>query len=177
MKHNILIVLALLFIVSFSSCESDNEESSEENWMPLEIGNYWKKGEYVRSEVVDTVRIDGDLFYKIDMRLSLDELGTMYLRIDENQNLIEKFPNNLGYQSLRAKFDIELGDTFYQNDNNPGSDFLGTLMERTDSIMTFRFQRVNHPTLTDEHTDVYINGLGWWYDWDEVKIGDDVYFF
>ena len=177
MKHHVLIVLALLFIVTFTSCESDNEASSEENWLPLEIGNYWKKGEYVLYEVVDTVRIDGDLFYKIQMQFSYDEGGTKYLRIDENQNLIEKFPNNPGTQSLRAKFDIELGDTFYQNDNNPGSDFLGTLMERTDSIMSFRFQRVNHPTLTDEHTDIYINGLGWWYDWEEIKIGEDVYFF
>lgn len=180
-----IIIISIVFLTIGCSNESDSpfeeEEgtfNSEESFLPMHIGNYWKNDENNYIEIIDTLRIQGDLYYKFHQLIGGDMRGISYLRIDSNQNLIERFIDNSNNISdnifTHAKFDAEIGSTFWTLNDQSVNDFKATVIIKDSTLRTFEFQVIYHPNLNDKHTKTYIKGLG--YDvFDEVKINGEIF--
>ena len=153
-----------------------NPEISEESFLPMHIGNYWKNNEENFTEIMDTLRIQGDLYYKFYSLIGGDGFGTRYLRIDENQNLIERYPKYPDSEYLHAKFNAQLESTFWTRNDQSVNDFRVMVTEKHDATRTFEFQRMYHPNAKDKHSVTYIKGLGWG-NYKEIQINGDIFKF
>jgi hypothetical protein len=144
--------------------------------MPLQIGNYWRVNDENYTEIQDTVRIKGRLFYKIYSLIGGDAIAEDYYRIDENQNLISSSPRYPDYQYIKAKFGANVGDSFQTLGDKDVNDYKVTVVEKTPSSMTFSFDMIYHPNLKGHpHTVTYLKGLAWKGNWKEIRINGKVY--
>ncbi|WP_405569322.1 hypothetical protein [Winogradskyella sp. Asnod2-B02-A] len=170
--------LNFIFLIILFSCSNDDDTSlnSEESFLPMHIGNYWKVDEENFTEIVDTVRIQENLYYKFHSLINGDAFGIQYLRIDDSQNLIESFPNNPNFKYIHAKFNAQLGSTFWTINDQSVNDFKATVIEKENSSRSFEFQRIYHPNLNDTHIKKYIRGLGW-NNFNEIKIDGNIFNF
>lgn len=184
MKTQSLIILtAVLF--SFIGCDSDSEGDPKladniqyfsDSFLPMEIGNYWKINEDNYIEIVDTIRIKGDLFYKFYSLTGGDASGTKYLRIDNENNLIEKSPVLPSWEYIHAKFNAPVGDKFYTLSDSSVNDYEVTLSFKDDTSVKFTFKMVYHEILKgQEHIVAYKKGLGFDDRWKEVSISGTIY--
>jgi hypothetical protein len=172
-------IIALGVLIFLSSCSKpDNNISNPANdsFLPMSIGNYWKNNDENYTKITDTLRIQGDLYYKFNSLIGGDAISIAYLRIDENLNLIESYPDNPDFKYIHAKFNAQLGSTFWTIDNQSVNDFKATMIEKEESSRAFEFQRVFHPNAKDKHIVKYIRGLGW-NNFKEIKIGEDIFNF
>ena len=178
---------AIFFILAFGfmACDNDadpNPESklrySSESFLPMEIGNYWKinKDNYI--EITDTLRIDGDLFYKFYSLTGGDAVGRQYLRIDSENNLIEKSPMYPSWEYVHAKFNLTMGEKFYTLGDSSVNDYEVTVDFKDEAIMNFSFDAIYHPHLRGHaHIVSYEKGLGYVSHWKEVSISGTIYNF
>jgi hypothetical protein len=174
--------LSFVFLIMVSCIRNENDSSSlkmkEDSYFPLHIGDYWKIDDQNKTEVKDTVRIDGKLFYQLYSIVGGDATSTVYFRLDEDNNLIEGYPEDPSAQYLHAKFDAAVGETFYTLNDKTINDYLVTVKSKSDSSMVFEFDMVYHPNLKGQkHTVEYIKGIGRKDIWKEVRINGIVYKF
>src|SRR5690349_20495773 len=107
-----LLILPLIVIsMLVASCEKQpmlvDKTSSSESFLPMEIGNYWRKGDRSYIEIQDTVRINMNLFYKF-YSVDGDTFSIRYLSVDEHNQLWESGPSGSGHEVLLAKFDANV---------------------------------------------------------------------
>src|SRR3982751_758253 len=85
----ILISLAIL------SCQKNKAQNkAADSFLPMQIGNLWYMNAQSYTEIKDTVRINKKLFYKFYSLVGGDAVSTVYLRIDEQNKLIEGYPDS-----------------------------------------------------------------------------------
>jgi hypothetical protein len=156
----------------------DSIKFASDSFLPMNIGNYWLLNNENYTRITGTIRIDGNLFYEFYSLIGGDAIGVQYLRIDENNNLIEKSPNNSNWNYLHAKFNSNVGDTFYTlNDKSINDCLVSVIYKNTDTIK-FAFDNVYHPTLKGQkYFKAYIRGVGFEGNWSEVRINKYVYRF
>ena len=154
--------------------DEDSSGNNGESFLPMHIGNYWKINEDNYTEIIDTLRIQGELYYKFYSLIGRDGILIQYLRIDNNQNLIRSHPDYPDHKSIQAKFNASLGSKFWTRNDQTVNDFRVTVIEKEDYLRTFEFQMVYHPILRDTHRKTYIRGLGW-NNYNEIKIEDNIY--
>ncbi|WP_207421363.1 hypothetical protein [Desertivirga brevis] len=175
-------ILFLLSIVTavFTSCQKDVYQSpltpESDSFMPLQIGNYWRVDSQNFSEIQDTVRIKGQLYYKMFSLTGGDAMSEDYLRIDANNNLISSSPRFPEIQYIRARFGANVGDTFQTLEDQSYNDYKVSVVEKSPTKMTFSFDMIYHPNFKGHpHTVTYIKGLGLQGGWKEIKINGKVY--
>lgn len=173
-------IMAVIAAFTLSSCEEDlnqlQKETGSESFMPLHIGNYWRMNDLSYTEVQDTVRIGGELYYKLFSLVGGDAVMEEYLRIDANENLISSSPEHPDRQYIKAKFNANVADTFQTLGDETVNDYKVTVVEKTDSKMTFSFDMIYHPNFKGRpHTVTYLKGLGLDDSWKEIRINGKVF--
>ncbi len=177
MKKYYRIIVLGIFAITYG-CSNDNKPTlnAEESFLPMQIGNYWKNDNHNYVKIVDTLTIQGNLYYKFYSITGGDAIGILYLRIDNEKNLVEAAPEYPDYKYLHAKFNADLGSTFWTINDQSVNDFKVTITKKETSLRTFEFQRVYHPNATDKHSVTYIKGQGWT-GYKEIKISGNVFKF
>jgi hypothetical protein len=183
-KTNIILILIVSLTLgcsneSVSNLEEsiDEERSSfngEQSFLPMHIGNYWKNDKNNYVEIIDTLRIQGDLYYKFYRLMGGDSRYISYMRIDSNQNLIESFPDDPDFKYTHAKFDAQIGSTFWTLNDQSVNDLKVTVIVKDSSLRTFELQRSYHTNINAKAIKTYIKGLGYNI-YDEVRINGEVF--
>jgi hypothetical protein len=180
MKTQITLFLTI-FILCLTSCEKDDDQESNYAiglYLPMKLGNYWKINNSNYKEIIDTVRINGDLFYKFYELTGGDAFTNRYLRIDENGNLIEKYPKYPETTYTHAKFNSKVGEKFWTLGDRSVNDCLVVNTYKKEGIIKFEFDPVNHSKLKgSKNIESYKIGLGFVGNWKEVKIDNTIYNF
>lgn len=144
--------------------------------MPLQVGNYWRNDDQNYTEIQGTVRINNELYYKLFSRIGGDVIMEEYYRIDKDENLISSSPQYPDHKYIKAKFNANVGDSFQTLGDKSVNDYKVTVVEKTDTKMTFSFDMIYHPNLKGHpHTVSYIKGLGFSGPWKEVRIDGKVF--
>jgi len=177
MKKNILQLLILPFL--FVACKMQNPKNTENNFsesfLPMQIGNYWKMDAQNYTEIQDTMRIDGKLYYKFYSLIGGDAVSTTYLRIDENNQLKESWTEATGKEYTRAKFNSKVRDSFFTLNDQSNNDYKVTVIEKTDKKMTFSFDMIHQDNMKGQtHQVTYIKGQGLDDGWKNIKINGKV---
>jgi hypothetical protein len=179
MKTQIQLVLIILS-VSIIGCEKYTPDKfnidQEDSFLPMNIGNYWRMNSENYIEIVDTIWIEGNLFYKFSSLTGGDAIGVQYLRIDDNNNLIEKYPTKLEWTYVHAKFNSEIGDKFYTLNDKTINDYEVMVKFKNNDTIKFEFDMVYHPNLKgDKFIVAYKRGFGFIDNWKEIRINNRIY--
>ncbi|NII83358.1 MULTISPECIES: hypothetical protein [unclassified Pedobacter] len=168
------IVLMSLFMLY---CQSNKEQhAAADSFLPMQIGNLWYMNAQSYTEIQDTVRINKKLFYKFYSLVGGDAVSTVYLRIDEQNKLIEGYPDSPLKTYTRADFNAKMGDKFFTTGEKDENDNEVTVVQKTDTEMTFSFDPIYHPNLKGHPSQVkYIKGKGWAEKFKKLKIDGVVY--
>ena len=169
----------LLVILAFSSCKVKKQGTPQiaaaDSFLPMQIGNRWAHGTHTYTEIRDTVRINKQLYYKFYSLIGGDATSTKYMRIDENNQLLEAFPDQPGMIYLHAKFNAPLNDVFNTLNDKSTNDYQVKLVEKTADTRTFEFDMVNQSNLKGSTFKVsYIKGQGLDDGWDSIRINGKV---
>ncbi|MCZ4245797.1 hypothetical protein [Pedobacter punctiformis] len=184
MKNNLKLTALSLIVGSFlftflmsASCKNmAAHKNLPDSFLPMQVGNYWKMSATSYTEIQDTLRIDGKLYYKFYSLVGGDATSTNYYRIDEQNRLVEGYIDEPKKVYVKASFNAKLGDIFYTLNDKTENDYQVKVVSKTDSDMVFEFDMVYHPNLKgSKHTEKYIKGKGWADEWKEVKINGIVY--
>ena len=172
MKKTFLPLLVFpLLIVSCTMQDKNQNKNASESFMPMQIGNYWKVDAQNYTEIKDTLGIDGKLYYEFYSLVGGDAVSKVFLRIDENKQLVESWPSSEGKIYVRAQFDGKLNDNFFTLNDKPTNDYKVTIVEKSDRKMTFSFDMIYHDNLKGQpHQETYIKGQGFDGNWNEIKI-------
>jgi len=179
MKTSYLYIAFLGVFLLINGCEKNNQlypDTSDESFLPMQVGNYWKLNDLNYTEITDTVRINGELFYKFYSLIGGDAIATEYLMIDNNQNLFGSDPDTPEFKFLHAKFNANVGDVFYTLNDSSVNDYRVEVVKINDSEIEFKYQMIYHPALS-EHSVTYIRGIGKEDNWKEICIDGTVYYF
>lgn len=172
----ILAVLLAGFVASCDKIENPIKKTASDSFMPLQIGNYWRMNEQNYTEIRDTVRIKGDLYYKFFSLVGGDVFNEQYFRINANQDLIESSLRYPDYKFIKAKFNAKVGDTFQALGDQSYNDYKITVIEKSDTKMTFSYDMIYHPNLQGHpHTLTFIKGFGWNDSWKTIRINERIY--
>lgn len=169
------ILPSLFFSLSFIACtmhstKKDNNEPSQ-SFLPMQIGNYWKINAQNYTEIQDTLRINGKLYFKFYSLVGGDAVSTSYLRIDQNNQLLESWPDSSGEEYLRAKFNGKVNDSFFTLNDQTVNDNKVTIVSKSDKKITFSYDMVYQPNLKGHpNTISYIKGQGLEDNWNNIKI-------
>lgn len=177
MNKNIRNIWLLFFCMMFilSSCSRYGRNGKHPNptdsFMPMQIGNTWVMGAQNYTKIKDTVRIGTALYYEFYSLIGGDASEVKYLRIDEDHNLLEAYPDQPGTTYVHAKFDAKLNDDFFTLGDGSVNDYKVRVIEKTATRMTFEFDMVNHPKLKgNTHKVSYVKGLGIDEKWKSINI-------
>jgi len=167
-------VLIGIFILS---CQRKKiREDTTDSFLPMQIGNLWYINAQSYTEIQDTLRINKKLFYKFYSIIGGDATSTVYLRIDEQNRLIESYPDDPSKTYIHAEFNAKKGDQFFTTGNKDENDNEVTVVQKSDSMVTFSFDPIYHPNLKGHPNKVkYIKGKGWAEQYQKIKIGGVVY--
>ncbi len=169
-----LIVLPLMMI-SCTTQNIKNDQNTAESFLPMQIGNYWKTDAQNYTEIKDTLRIDGKLYYQFNSLIGGDAVSVVYLRIDENKQLIESWPSSEGRNYIRAQFNGKLHDSFFTLNDKTTNDYKVTIVEKSDTKMTFSFDMIYHDHLKGQpHQETYSKGKGFDGNWTSIKINGKI---
>jgi hypothetical protein len=171
-------LIAAILLISTACNKKDDTKKADESansFLPLQIGNYWKVDSQNYTEIQDTVRIKGILYYKLFSLTGGDVASEEYYRIDENQNLILGSVRYPDHQYLKAKFNASVGETFQTLGDKSYNDYKVTVIEKTDNKITFSYDMIYHPNLKGHpHTISFVKGLGWANSWKAVRINGKI---
>jgi hypothetical protein len=171
---NFFIILILLLLFSVG-CTSNKTKDSSQSFLPMQIGNYWKKNVQNYTEIKDTVTIGGALYFKFYSLAGGDAESTSYLRIDENNQLIESWPSEPTKKYIHAKFDGKVKESFFTLNDQTTNDYKVTIINKTDEKITFSFDMIHHPNLKGHpHQITYIKGQGFDDNWLHMKINGNM---
>lgn len=166
-----LLLLSLFFV----SCTKNKTNVSSKSFLPMQIGNYWKKNAQNYTEIQDTLRIGGKLYFKFYSLIGGDAASTSYLRIDENNQLIESWPSEPAKQYIHAKFDGNVKESFFTLNDKTTNDYKVTIIDKTDEKITFSFDMIYHPNIKGHpHQISYIKGQGLADNWSHIKINGNI---
>lgn len=177
MKKLSTLFLTLLFLVSCSS--DDDVTEPQASFLPMSIGNYWKHDFDTFTEITDTLRIQGNLYYKFDGQ-DYDYGWTRYLRIDENAQLIESHPLTPDKQYIIAKFNAEVGTEWWTDQNGQYPKKRTLVIKNDDRRVIYQQSYRNwdidpSPRLIGYSVTEYFAGIGW--KSPEVSIDGEVFYF
>ena len=178
MKTQITLIIAFL-LICISGCKKEDKTDdtfNSDSYLPMKIGNYWKINSDNYTEITDTIRINGFLFYKFYSIIGGDGRDTHYLRIDENNDLIEKIPDRPDMRFTHAKFNSKIGDKFHFEDTAPFYYLVSVIYKRHD-IIKFEFKWISDPRLAGSYTKTYKKGMGFIGIWKEIRINETTYKF
>lgn len=121
------------FCISFAfyACESSSVTPGTE-YFPLLVGNYWKVSDTDYIEVTGTQSIGGIEFFEVTSK-SPSGTARWYMRIDENQNLIQT-SSDKSYVHVIANLALKEGQKI------EGDLEEGTVIERTSQKLVFRYK-------------------------------------
>ena len=166
-----LLLLSLFFV----GCTKNIANDPSTSFLPMQIGNYWKMDAQNYTEIQDTLSIDGKLYYKFYSLTGGDAVSTYYLRIDENNQLIESWPSEPAKEYIHAKFNGEVKDSFFTLNDQTDNDYKVTITNKTDKKITFSFDMIHHPNLKGHpHLISYIKGQGLDNNWTNIKINGKI---
>ena len=170
----ILIAFAFLLI---SSCKKDKIEGpADDSFLPMQIGNLWFMANSDYTEIKDTLRINNKLYYKFYSLVGGDATSTFYLRIDEQNRLVESYIDSPQKTYIKADFNAKIGDKFFTTGDKTYNDYEVTVVGKTETEMIFEFDMVYHPNLKGHPFQVkYLKGKGFSGDWKKLKINGKVY--
>lgn len=177
-------VLVLIVVLNMSCTkEGETPENTSLNvpetgsFLPMHIGNYWRKAAHSFTEIQDTLRFNQQLYYKFYSLVGGDAILIQYLRIDTQNQLWEGYPNQPGKEYLHAKFDANINDIFYSLNDQTWNDYKIRLVGKTENIRVFEWDMIYHPNLKGHpNTRSFRRGLGWNDDqWESVRINGVVY--
>lgn len=171
----IRLLYLLILSLSLTNCKKqkamDFQTEPSQSFLPMQIGNYWKSDAENYTEIQDTLRIDGKLYYKFYSLIGGDGISTSYLRIDRDNQLLESWPSAPNKVYLSAKFNGNINDTFFTLNDQTVNDNKVTLIEKSDDKITFSFDMIYHPNLKGHpHNISYIKGQGFAGNWKGLKI-------
>lgn len=178
--QNILraIVVVLCLVVLFSSCKKKDEQVSDvDSFMPMQVGNYWGTAnrQISYTEIQETAQINGKTYYKFYSLIGGDAISVSYLRIDEQNRLVESYIKEPSRIYVRADFNAKVGDVFYTLNDQTVNDYKVTVSKKTDNEMSFDFDMVYHPNLKGQvHTNTYVKGIGWKDNFEKIIINGKV---
>ncbi len=179
-QKTILKVLSLIACVLLlaSSCKKKEEANPIiDSFLPMQVGNYWGTANRQDSytEIQETVQINGKTYYKFFSLIGGDGVSVSYLRIDEQNRLIQAFPTEPSKIYVRADFNAKVGDEFYTLNDQTVNDYKVTVSGKTDKEMSFDFRMIYHPNFQNQvRTDTYIKGRGWAGNFEKVIINGKV---
>lgn len=167
-------ILISLFILA---CQTKKDQQlAADSFLPMQVGNLWYLNAQSYTEIQDTVRINKKLFYKFHSLVGGDASNTIYLRIDENNKLIEGYPDSPLETYTRADFSAKKGDKFFTSGEKDENDKEVTVVQKSNDEITFSFDPIYHPNLKGHTTLVrYIKGKGWADQYQKIKIDGVVY--
>ena len=169
MRSFFLTLISLISLSILLSCTDNDGETtlnvSGESFMPMHVGNYWSAGNKNHTIIIDTIIVDGDIYYEFYRLVDGWQWAGTLKRIDKDQNLININVRGSRSKYVIAKFNASDGDTFYQNEESRKK---VEVIKPSDSIMTFKFP---------SGSDTYIKGQGLKgiKEWDEYRIDKIVY--
>lgn len=172
------ISLIVCCLILLSSCKKQTiSNSAIDSFLPMQVGNYWGAVDRKNyTEIQDTVRINGQLYYKFFSLIGGDGASTSYLRIDEQNRLVESYPENPLRIYVRADFSAKVGDVFYTLGDKTVNDYKVTVTEKSDTEMTFDYEMIYHPNLKGQvRTEKYIKGRGWAFNFELIIINGKGY--
>jgi len=160
-----------------SSCKKGSDQNPmNDSFLPMQIGNYWWMSASSYTEIQDTLHINGKLYYKFYSLIGGDAMSTTYLRIDEQNKLIEAYLDQPLKTYTRADFNAKIGDRFFTLGDQTVNDYQVTVVAKSNSEMIFEFDMVYHPNLNGNTFKVgYLKGKGWAEKWKKIKINGLVY--
>jgi hypothetical protein len=166
-----LLLLSLFFV----GCIKNKTHDSSQSFLPMQIGNYWKKNAQNYTEIQDTLTINGKLYFKFYSLIGGDAASTSYLRIDENNQLIESWPLEPTKEYIHAKFDGKVKESFFTLNDKTTNDYKVTIINKTDEKITFSFDMIYHPNIKGHpHQISYIKGQGLADNWAHIKINGNI---
>lgn len=166
----LLLIIPLLLVACMMQNKNQNEKATE-SFLPMQIGNYWKVDAQNYTEIKDSLRIDGKLYYEFYSLIGGDAISKVFLRMDENQQLVESWPSSKRKDYVRAQFGGKLNDSFFTLNDKSTNDYKVTIVEKSDRKMTFSFDMIYHDNLKGQpHKESYIKGQGFDGNWNEIKI-------
>lgn len=166
-----LAILPLIFTACILKNNKELDTEASKSFLPMQIGNYWKNNAQNYTEIQDTVRIDGEKYYKFYSLIGGDAISTTYLRIDKDNQLWESYPSEPKAKYLKARFNGKVNDSFFTLNDESENDNKVTITEKTDKKMTFSYDMIYHPNLKGQQNPVsYIKGQGFDGDWNGLKI-------
>jgi len=167
-------------ILAGYGCKKENplvsKTPSVDSFLPMQVGNLWYSNKENYTEIKDSVLIGGQLFYKFFSLIGGDATATSYMRIDERGRLIVSDPNKPSFIAVRADFNAKVGDKFFTIGDGTDIDNEVTMVQKSDSEITFSFDAIYHPNLKGHPYQVkYIKGQGFPGNWAKLKINGVVY--
>jgi hypothetical protein len=179
-------LLPIVFMMALSACKKDKANLSDlvrdhkpvttsTSFDPMQIGNYWKTDDQDYTEIQDTLRIGGYLYYKFFSLIGGDGVVTQYLRIDDNQNLVEALPSDTTFHYLHAKFNANVNDTFNTITNQNANNFQGTVIYKSDTKISFRYNSTFPSGNSTTFVVTYYKGIGPDGNYKTIKINGIVY--
>ena len=166
-----LLLLSLFFV----GCTNNKTNDSSQSFLPMQIGNYWKKNAQNYTEIQDTLTINGKLYFKFYSLIGGDAASTSYLRIDEHNQLIESWPSEPAREYIHAKFDGKVKESFFTLNDKTINDYKVTIINKTDEKITFSFDMIHHPNINGHpHQISYIKGQGLADKWSHIKINGKI---
>ena len=143
-------------------------DSTLASFLPMHVGNRWEVNEQNYTEIQDTLRINEELFYYFFALVGGDMVVRQYLRIDEEDRLIERFPDDPDFRYLHADFRAAVGDTFSTIGDDSRNNFIVAVTIKTDSTMTFNYQNKQDDYVRFQRT--FVRGLGYQEDYQVVEL-------
>ncbi|MBB6272360.1 hypothetical protein HDF26_002817 [Pedobacter cryoconitis] len=172
-------LMYLIVILTIPACKMKKTAmqplAAADSFMPMQIGNKWSHGAHSYTEIQDTVRIGKQLYYKFYSLVGGDASDTKYLRIDENNQLLESYPDQPNVVYVHAKFNASLNDVFFTLNDKSTNDYQVKLVKKTPDRRTFEFDMVYHPNLKGStHQVSYVKGIGLDDGWTSIKINGKI---
>lgn len=170
-------LFSFLLLIVISSCQQKNNTQAlaADSFMPMQIGNRWMMGDHSYTEIQDTLRIDDKLYYKFYSLIGGDAVDVKYMRLNDQNELLEAYPDDPKMIYTHAKFNANVNDEFYTLGDKSVNDYKVKLVEKTDAKRTYEFDPVYSPNLKgNTHKISYIKGTGLDEAWKSVKIDGKV---
>jgi len=155
MKTVFILILCSLLAVACNKNDSVPPPGSD--YLPLEIGNYWKVDDDDYVEVTGTEVINGQTFFvsrsrnKDGYNPGLQD-GNLYFRIDDGKNLIQGYKNQTFTKNI-ADFTLAKGRKVNALENP-------TVTEKTAGYITFRYDCMICSQSNTYYYATFIRGKG-----------------
>ena len=175
--QNASLIMLLFALILFGACKKNKVvQPANDSFLPMQIGNLWYLNGENYTEIKDTVRINNKLFYKFFSLIGGDAFSVSYLRIDEQTRLVESYPTSPLKTYIHANFNANVGYKFFTTGDMEYNDSEVTVVQKSNTEMTFSIDAVYHPNLKgNPHLVKYIKGKGYPGNWKKVIINGVVY--